>query len=475
MVTSVETELGKRREALKALLAAKDPNLVPTLQGLLAEQAMRDLALNGLALYDDPKTPDATIRHFDRFTLEEKQRAIATLSSRPAYALALLHAIEQGQIHKADLSAEVARQLHNLNNDEINELLTAIWGQVRTSAEDKLKLIEEYKQLLTSPAASQVDVELGRAVFVRTCQQCHILYGVGNNIGPDLTGSNRSDVNYLLTNIVDPSALISKEYQTSVVITDSGRVMTGIVSKEDDESITLRTTTESVVIPKEEIEERMLNEASMMPENQLAQFTPEEILSLFAYLRDNKQVPILASESNASQLFNGRDLTGWQGDNQLWSVENGEIIGRSEGLNHNSFLLSDLSAEDFHLSLEVKLKDNAGNSGIQFRSQPLKEFEEVRGYQADIGVDWWGKLYEEHGRELLWDKPGDQHVKPGEWNRYEVHAVDSRIKTFINGELCVDLDDPQGQRRGIFALQLHSGGQTEVRFRNLKLEVLKTE
>jgi putative membrane-bound dehydrogenase-like protein len=473
MVTSAETELGKRREALEALLAVKDPDLAPTLQGLLAEQAMRDVALNGLALYNDPKTPDAVIQLFNDFTLEEKQKAIATLASRPAYALELLRAIEHGKINKTDVSAEVARQLHNLNDDEINERLTELWGQVRTSAEDKLKLIEEYKQLLTSSKASQADAELGRAVFVRTCQQCHTLYGVGNNIGPDLTGSNRSDVNYLLTNIVDPSALISKEYQTSVVITDSGRVLTGIISKEDDESITLRTTTETIVIPKEEIEERMLNEASMMPENQLAQFTPTEILSLFAYLRDKKQVPILASAVNASQLFNGRDLTGWQGDKKLWSFENGEIVGRSEGLVHNSFLLSDLSAENFHLSLEVKLKDNAGNSGIQFRSQPIIGFEEVQGYQADIGVDWWGKLYEEHGRELLWDKPGDQHVKPGEWNRYEIRAEGSRIQTFLNGKLCVDLDDPKGKRRGIFALQIHSGGPTEVRFRNLKLEVLE--
>jgi putative membrane-bound dehydrogenase-like protein len=472
IVTSADIDLNKRREALDALLAAKDPNIVTTLQDILSEQAMRDVALNGLALYQDAKTPDAIIQLFNEFTLEEKQKAIATLASRSSYALALLNAIELGKINKTDVSAEVARQLHNLNDDEINERLSEIWGQVRTSAEDKLKLIEEYKQLLATPAASQADAELGRAVFVRTCQQCHTLYGVGNNIGPDLTGSNRSDINYLLTNIVDPSALISKEYQTSVVITDSGRVLTGIVSKEDNDSITLRTTTETVVVPKEEIEERMLNEASMMPENQLAQFTPDEILSLFAYLRDKKQVPILASPTNASQLFNGRDLTGWQGDEQLWSVENGEIVGRSEGLEHNSFLLSDLSAEDFHLSMDVKLKDNAGNSGVQFRSQPIKGFEEVQGYQADIGVDWWGKLYEEHGRELLWDKPGEQHVKSGEWNRYEIRAEGSRIQTFINGKLCVDLDDPSGKHRGIVALQLHSGGPTEVRFKNLKLEVL---
>jgi hypothetical protein len=116
----------------------------------------------------------------------------------------------------------------------------------------------------------------------------------------------------------------------------------------------------------------------------------------------------------------------------------------------------------------VKLVGNAGNSGIQFRSQVHNG--EVSGYQADIGRGWWGKLYEEHGRALLWDKSGEEHVNKGEWNTYEIIAKGHHIQTLINGQKCVDLQDPKGAIRGIIAFQLHSGGQTEVRFRNISLE-----
>jgi putative heme-binding domain-containing protein len=472
VVSSPQVDVAKRREALSGLLEAKDSQLAEILQSLLGETALSDLALNGLALYENPKTPEAILAAYNNFSPEEKQKAISTLSSRAIYAAELLKAIEAGRIPKADLSADLVRQISSLKSAEINELLTKVWGQVRISAADKVNLIADYRKLLTTPAASQADPELGRAVFNRTCQQCHTLYGVGNNIAPDLTGSNRADAEYLLTNIVDPSALITKEYQTTVILTDSGRVITGIVSAEDDKSVTVRSTAETLVVPKEEIEERTLSEASMMPDNQLAQFTNDEILALFAYLRGKNQVSMLALENNASLLFNGRDLAGWNGDKTLWSVEDGEIVGKTVGLEHNSFLLSDLSAEDFHLSVEVMLKDNVGNSGIQFRSQPREGFQEVFGYQADVGADWWGKLYEENGRALLWDKPGEQFVLPNKWNKYEIRAEGSHIQTWINGNPCVDLDDPAGKRRGIFAVQLHSGGPTEVRFRNFELKIL---
>jgi hypothetical protein len=96
---------------------------------------------------------------------------------------------------------------------------------------------------------------------------------------------------------------------------------------------------------------------------------------------------------------------------------------------------------------------------------------DVEGYQADIGPSWWGKLYEEHGRGMLWNKSGRDFLNKGEWNLYEIEALGSRIRTWLNGNLCVDLDDPEGAREGIFALQMHSGQAMEIRFRNLKLEV----
>ncbi|HJT78410.1 MAG TPA: family 16 glycoside hydrolase, partial [Gemmataceae bacterium] len=97
---------------------------------------------------------------------------------------------------------------------------------------------------------------------------------------------------------------------------------------------------------------------------------------------------------------------------------------------------------------------------------------EMRGPQADVGAGWWGKLYEENGRGLLWDISGEKHVKTDDWNDYEVVAEGSHVRTYINGKLCVDVNDAKMSRRGIFAFQLHAGGPLEVRFKDLKLEVL---
>jgi hypothetical protein len=107
-------------------------------------------------------------------------------------------------------------------------------------------------------------------------------------------------------------------------------------------------------------------------------------------------------------------------------------------------------------------------SGVQFRSAELEEGE-VAGYQADIGPGWWGKLYEEHGRALLVAESGEQHVKKGEWNEYRIVAEGAHIRTWINGQPCVDLVDQPGARQGVIGVQVHSGGPTEVRFRKFVL------
>ena len=263
---------------------------------------------------------------------------------------------------------------------------------------------------------------------------------------------------------------MAKEYQPTILNCD-GRIVTGIVKAEDAKSVTIQKVDAIEVVPLNEIEERKLSDKSMMPEDQLKLFSKHEIRSLIAYLGTDRQQPLLSTAANAPEFFNGKSLTYWRGNEKLWSVEEGEIVGKTDGLAKNEFLFSDFSVRDFHLKLEVKLAGNEGNSGIQFRSQPTEEG--VMGYQADIGPGWWGKLYEEEGRALLWDKSGESHVKNGDWNVYEVKAQGTKIQTWINGQLCVDLNDPKGAKQGIIALQLHSGGKTEVRFRNIELKVLE--
>ena len=97
---------------------------------------------------------------------------------------------------------------------------------------------------------------------------------------------------------------------------------------------------------------------------------------------------------------------------------------------------------------------------------------EMTGPQADIGKGWWGKLYEEGGRGLLVKEGGEKHVKPGDWNEYVVEAVGDAVRLRINGQVCADTRDPKLARRGRIAFQLHSGGPTEVRFKDVRLEVL---
>lgn len=464
-----------RQQALAALVKERDPNLPPILYRLLDDVSMRRQAIRALAAFAEPRTPDLLVKMYSGFNADERRDALATLVSRADYATALLHAVGENRVARTDLSGELVRQIRNLKDKQLDATINKVWGTVNDTPEERRKLIERYKALAAKPAVP-TDVMLGRALFAKTCQQCHTLFGVGGKVGPDITGSNRANLDYIVSNLVDPSALIGKDYQATVIQLSDGRTLTGIVRNENNDSLQLALANETVTVLKSDIEERELSAKSMMPDDQLKPFSDHEVCSLIAFLGSPAQVPMLATAENALQFFNGRDLTGWRSTAGLWSVDNGEIVGKTAGLARNEFLISDLAAGDFRLTLEVKLVANAGNSGIQFRSEALDNDPngsgEMKGYQADIGPGWWGKLYEENGRALLWDRSGEPHVKPGEWNRYEIVAVGNKIQTHINDQSCVDLDDPPGSKRGVFALQLHSGGATEVRFRKLKLELL---
>jgi putative heme-binding domain-containing protein len=461
-----------RENALAALLKARDPGLPPILVRLLDDPALRRSAVRGLAAYDLPQTPEKILTLYSGLNADEKRDALATLASRAEYAAELLNAVGDKRVPAADLSADLVRQIRNLKNEKLDARVAEVWGVVNDTPAERLKQIAAYKRMLAQLPAQPPDVALGRALFAKTCQQCHVLFGLGAKVGPELTGSNRANLDYILSNLLDPSAVIGKDYQAVVIQTTEGRTLTGLVRAEDQTSLTLATATETVVIPQDEIDAREISAKSMMPDDQLKPLAEHEVRSLIAYLASPVQTPLAATAENAANLFNGRDLSGWQGKPELWSVEDGQIVGRTKGLARNEFLCSELSAADFRLTLEVKLVKNEGNSGVQFRSQSLPEGE-VKGYQADVGVGWWGKLYEEHGRGLLWDRSGESHVKLGDWNAYEIVAVGGKLRTTINGQPCVDLDDPDGAKQGIFAFQLHSGGPTEVRFRNLKLELLE--
>ncbi|MBM3976012.1 MAG: DUF1080 domain-containing protein, partial [Planctomycetes bacterium] len=317
----------------------------------------------------------------------------------------------------------------------------------------------------------QADRARGRDLFARTCQQCHTLFGTGGTLAPDLSGANRKDLEYLLSNMIDPSAVVGQDYQATVLELRDGRILAGIVKPSSPEAVTLQNEAGTTLVAREDIAVQRPSTVSTMPDGLLDSLSSEEIRDLVGYLQGDAQAPRRMLAFQSAEFFDGLTLRNWVGDRSVWVVEDSAIVGRTAGLAKNSFLVSEWELRDFRLELDVLLVDDRGNSGIQFRSAALGDGE-VRGYQADIGPGWWGKLYEEHGRGLLIDLPLPAGFKPNDWNRYRIEAVGSRIRTWINDVRCVDFEDPTGSRQGVIALQVHSGEATEVRFRPVLLEIL---
>ena len=289
-------DLNARRTALTSLLDAKDTGLPPILLGLLDDATLRGAALRGLAGYDDPKAPAAILAVFDSLEVAEKRDALNTLAARAPYAKALMAALAEGKVPRNVLTADIFRQLHNLKNAEIDADLQKVYGTIRESSADKQKEIERYKRIYWAGGSQPGDGPRGRAVFVRTCQQCHTLFDVGGKVGPELTGSNRGDLDYILQNILDPNAVIPNEYRASTIDLKDGRSLTGIVKQQDGKSVTVLTQTETLVLPRNEIDSIQQSELSMMPEGLLAPLSDQEVRDLIYYLGRTGQVPLPAEK-----------------------------------------------------------------------------------------------------------------------------------------------------------------------------------
>ena len=184
-----------------------------------------------------------------------------------------------------------------------------------------------------------------------------------------------------------------------------------------------------------------------------------------------------ADEPGYRSLFNGKDLTGWEGDTTLWKVADGAILGDSPGIKHNQFLCTKENYGDFELKLEFRMKDGVGNSGVQFRTKKVPDSTEVSGYQADIGEKYWGCLYDESRRNKILVQPPatfESTLKKGDWNEYTIRAEGDHVVLKMNGVTTVDYREPDVDiaRSGIVALQVHSGGPMKVEFRNIRIKPL---
>ncbi len=469
----------RRIAALEALGSSKHAGYTDLVLSLIEDTALLSEVLPRLAAVDDPRVAPRLIAAMSQWASAEQAAAAHALASRVGTAQQMLAAMAAKKVPTILLdSAPLRRQLNELRDENITRSLGVLWGRSAAVSASSAEQIAAWKKKLTPDALASADLSNGRAVYRTTCYACHTLFGDGQLLGPDITGSNRADLDYLLSNLIEPSAELGQQYMLNVARLADGRVVSGMISEQNEQTLTFRNGAFSETVRRSDLAKRPDGTlditqlpTSLMPAGQLDGLSENDARDLVAYLASPVQQPLPADPTTLKEWFDGSSLNGWLYDPAIWSVENGEIIGRApNGIDHNTWAVGPLRFTDFRMTVEVKLVGDIGNSGIQVRSSRALDGE-VSGLQADIGAGWWGKLYEEHGRGLLEDAGGAEHVKRGDWNTYEILLTGNRIQTALNGQQVVDRTDPEIAQQGIVALQLHSGGPTEVRFRNFSLEL----
>lgn len=475
-VADGKAPVDQRRAALQSLLDRRDAKLPPILHGLLDDATLRREAIRGLAAYDHPDTPKLLLARYGKLDAEAKRDALATLAARPGYAASLLDAIDTGGVNRADVPVYIARQIHDLNDSALRERLAKSWGVVQQTGDDQRKQIERYTKLLTPKALADADLVAGRTLYDQACGTCHTLHGAGGRIGPDLTGSDRTNLQYLLENIIDPNAVVGLDYQLTVITTADDRAVAGVVTGQTDAALTVQTATEQVTVPLNEVKSKIVTPASLMPTGLLSTLGDPQVRDLFAYLMSQQQVVRFGEPVT---LFDGKTFAGWEGDRKWFRIEDGAIVGGNFNgpIPKNQFLCTEKQYGDFELRLKVKLLGEGVNSGVQFRTKRIPNHHEVSGYQADAGKGWWGKLYDESRRNRVLAEPDakqvGEFVRYDDWNDYRIRAVGPRIELWVNGVKTIDYieKEPNIDRAGVIAVQIHSGPPSEAWFKDITIAV----
>ncbi|MGK0188721.1 MAG: putative membrane-bound dehydrogenase-like protein [Verrucomicrobiales bacterium] len=281
-------KLNQRQQALRQLASQRRPEVADRLIALLGENAMRTEAIRAMAAYEDDRFSRVLLNSYGKFDSADKLEAVQALASRAKSGWELTKAIKSGAVPKTDVPAYVARQLRRVVGNGFVE----VWGPIDAVNADKEAAYKKYRELLSDANIAKAKSANGRAIFERTCVACHKLYDKGGAIGPELTGSNRANLDYILTNIIEPSAEIPEGYRMVMITTRDGRTYAGNVASESDRQLTLRVVGQDdpVALSKADIQSRDVAPVSMMPEGLLGTLTDQEVTDLVAYLRTTKQV-----------------------------------------------------------------------------------------------------------------------------------------------------------------------------------------
>ncbi len=459
-------ERGAREKALESLLAAKDKETLPLLLDIAkAPGPLRRASLRGLSSYDDPRVPPFVIGAYAVLDSEEKQEVLATLLARATSAKALIAALDAKAIPPADLAAPQIRQLAGFKDAQIVDWLRA-HPALTIAISNKQGEIARLKTVLTPETIKAGDANRGRALFAQSCALCHRLFDAGADLGPEITGANRTDVDYLLQNILDPNALIGKDYQSTTIETTDGRILVGLVRGDDANAITLKTLAGATIVPRGDVKNVTVSEVSMMPEGLISALTPEQVPDLFAYLASPRQVPVLGTSLNAADFFNGRDFTRWKISSDAWSIADGVILARGNAQRPES-LVSEMIAADFKLSAQIKI--TGANAVAEIVVRGSDQADGFRGVSLSLGGSSPSNIWIYKAAKPQPAANGTA-IEAGKWIACEIESRGAKTTVRLNGRATVEIPTLETAPRTVPAFYIFGEG-AEVALKDLTIEL----
>jgi len=278
----------ERRRALDLLRRTGDPGAVPLLAELLGDPDLRAAVIPLLgAAPDAPAAAQALLGAFRGLGSAERNAALAVLTGRTELARALLGAVAAGSFDRRDLTALHARQLRKLGDPEVNRRLEGVWGRTAEASTDAKATIARLRDTFRNAPVWAFDAAAGRRTYERLCAACHVSGGPdAGRLGPDLAGTWRHGLDYFLENIVDPNAVVGAAYELHVLTRRDGTVVSGMIDRESETAVAVRTVAETVTIPRADIRERQRTTQSLMPPGLLEALPEREAVELLKYLTE---------------------------------------------------------------------------------------------------------------------------------------------------------------------------------------------
>jgi len=205
-----------------------------------------------------------------------------------------LAAVETGRLKATDVPSEELQKVASFKDVNLNSRMEKIWGKVSPeSAGEKKARVHGIK---VSLKLAKGDVQRGKGLFKQHCGNCHLLFGEGAKVGPELTGADRKNLDFLLTSMVDPSAVIRKEYMSHIVATSDGRTINGLVAEATPTALTLiDSKAQKIVVQQSDVEAMKPSSTSVMPERLLDSLDAQAVRDLVAYLQSDPPGPVATS------------------------------------------------------------------------------------------------------------------------------------------------------------------------------------